>query len=162
MFTQHTLDSADTTLYHASLVSAWSREPYIVAVSYGTDLQLGGRQYSAVPRRARAPRCLPRPPDVAPRLSRAFRPPDDDRPADDAAQGSDPMIRAAHRSRPRVCVCTSMALAQEPPRSETRSRHRRRPPRLPAPGKRESSPTTGTTRSDPKTCSTSRCGRTRN
>jgi hypothetical protein len=69
------LDSADTTLYHATVVSTWRREPYIIAVSYGTDLQVG-ELVLGLPATVRRNVLLVRL-SVAPRLSRAFRPPDD-------------------------------------------------------------------------------------
>ena len=101
MFRSATLDAADAMVYHASVVSAWSREPYILAVSYGTDLQRGdiGRARPADEQVRRGVFLVRL--TIAPRLSRAFRPPDDRRRANDAAQGSDPMIRAAHGH---VCV----------------------------------------------------------
>jgi hypothetical protein len=80
MFHTASLDRTDTTLYHASVVSTWRREPYIIAVSYGSDLQVG-ELVLGLPATVRRNVLLVRL-SVAPRLSRAFRPPDDgDRPA---------------------------------------------------------------------------------
>jgi hypothetical protein len=75
MFHNSSLDTAATTLYHASVVSTWRREPYIIAVSYGTDLQRG-QLVLGLPANVRRNVLLARL-TVAPRLSRAFRPPDD-------------------------------------------------------------------------------------
>jgi hypothetical protein len=70
-------DAPVTTLYHAALVSAWRREPYLVTVSYGTVLQRGGGAFGGpadqdVRRNVLLVRLT-----VAPRLSRAFGPPAD-------------------------------------------------------------------------------------
>jgi len=77
VFNSTTLDAAEAMVYHASFVSAWSREPYIIAVSYGADLQRGdirsGRFEDEQVRRGVFLVRL----TIAPRLSRAFRPRDD-------------------------------------------------------------------------------------
>ncbi|HET9361525.1 MAG TPA: hypothetical protein VFO58_17355 [Vicinamibacterales bacterium] len=82
VFRSAALDAPATTLYHAALVSTWRHEPYLITVSYSTDLQrgsiaLGGSAGEQVRRNVLLVRLT-----VAPRLSRAFRPPDDaDQPA---------------------------------------------------------------------------------
>jgi hypothetical protein len=86
MFHTTSLDSSGTTLYHASVVSTWRREPYIIAVSYGTDLQLGG-VVLGLPANVRRNVLLVRL-SVAPRLSRAFRPPDETDQPTTATQGA--------------------------------------------------------------------------
>ena len=61
-------------VYHASLIGAWSREPYIVSFSYGSDLQQGDiRSRRSGEEQVRRGVFLVRL-TVAPRLSRAFRP----------------------------------------------------------------------------------------
>jgi len=77
LFHTTALDMPGTTLYHASVVSTWRHEPYILTASYGTDLQRGdlGRSLPGgeqVRRNVLLVRLT-----VAPRLSRAFRPPDE-------------------------------------------------------------------------------------
>jgi hypothetical protein len=77
VFNSTTLDAAEATVYHVSFVSAWSREPYIIAVSYGTDLQRGDiRSRRFEDEQVRRGVFLVRL-TIAPRLSRAFRPRDD-------------------------------------------------------------------------------------
>jgi hypothetical protein len=76
VFRSTALDAPVTTLYHASVVTTWRREPYLVTVSYGTDLQrgsivAGGPAAGDVRRNVLLVRLT-----IAPRLSRAFRPPD--------------------------------------------------------------------------------------
>ena len=77
VFSSHTLEDTSAVVYHASLVGAWTRQPYILSVSYGTDLQKGdirsrGRADEYVRRGVFLVRLT-----VAPRLSRAFRPRDE-------------------------------------------------------------------------------------
>ena len=77
VFSSHTLDETSAVVYHAALVGAWSWQPYILSVSYGTDVQKGdirsrGRADEYVRRGVFLVRLT-----VAPRLSRAFRPRDD-------------------------------------------------------------------------------------
>lgn len=77
VFNSHTLADTEAIVYHASMVGAWTRQPYIVSVSYGTDVQKGdirsrGFSDEFVRRGVFLVRLT-----VAPRLSRAFRPRDD-------------------------------------------------------------------------------------
>jgi|SRR5688572_4604402 hypothetical protein len=77
VFSSTTLDARQARVYHASLTGAWSREPYIVSFSYGSDLQQGDiRTRRSGDEQTRRGVFLIRL-TVAPRLSRAFRPPDD-------------------------------------------------------------------------------------
>jgi hypothetical protein len=74
VFNSHTMEDTEAVVYHASLVAAWSRQPYILQVSYGTDLQKGDiRTRGAADEYVRRGVFLVRL-TVAPRLSRAFRP----------------------------------------------------------------------------------------
>jgi hypothetical protein len=76
VFNTTTLDAAEAMVYHASLVGAWSREPYILSVSYGSDLQRGDiRSRRSAEEQVRRGVLLVRL-TIAPRLSRAFRPRD--------------------------------------------------------------------------------------
>jgi hypothetical protein len=80
VFNTTTLDEAEAMVYHASVIGAWSREPYILAVSYGSDLQRGDiRSHRSADEHVRRGILLVRM-TIAPRLSRAFRPRD---PADE-------------------------------------------------------------------------------
>ena len=121
--------TTSAVVYHAAIVGAWSRQPYILSVSYGTDVQKGdirsrGRADEYVRRGIFLVRLT-----VAPRLSRAFRPRDEARSASDPPQGSNRM--KALLAIASVCLCgASVALAQEPRRA-TRSRCRPRRPRRP-------------------------------
>jgi len=77
VFNSHTMEDTQAVVYHAALVGAWSRQPYILSLSYGTDVQKGdirsrGRADEYVRRGVFLVRLT-----VAPRLSRAFRPRDD-------------------------------------------------------------------------------------
>jgi hypothetical protein len=77
VFDSHTLEETSAVVYHAAIVGAWSRQPYILSVSYGTDVQKGdirsrGRADEYVRRGIFLVRLT-----VAPRLSRAFRPRDE-------------------------------------------------------------------------------------
>lgn len=77
VFNSHTMEDTQAIVYHAALVGAWSRQPYILSVSYGSDVQKGdirsrGRADEYVRRGVFLVRLT-----VAPRLSRAFRPHDD-------------------------------------------------------------------------------------
>jgi hypothetical protein len=77
VFDSHTLDATSAVVYHAALVAAWSRQPYILSVSYGTDVQKGDiRSRGAADEYVRRGVFLVRL-TVAPRLSRAFRPRDE-------------------------------------------------------------------------------------
>jgi hypothetical protein len=77
VFSSHTVDATSAVVYHASIVGAWSRQPYIVTVSYGNDLQKGDiRSRGAADEYVRRGVFLVRL-TVAPRLSRVFRPRDD-------------------------------------------------------------------------------------
>ena len=77
VFSSTTLEARRARVYHASLTGAWSREPYIVSFSYGSDLQQGDiRTRRSADEQMRRGVFLVRL-TVAPRLSRAFRPPDD-------------------------------------------------------------------------------------
>ena len=74
VFNSHTMEDTEAVVYHAALVAAWSRQPYILQVSYGTDLQKGDiRTRGAADEYVRRGVFLVRL-TVAPRLSRAFRP----------------------------------------------------------------------------------------
>jgi hypothetical protein len=76
VFNSHTLERTSAVVYHAALVAAWSRQPYVLSVSYGTDLQKGDiRSRGAADEFVRRGVFLVRL-TVAPRLSRAFRPRD--------------------------------------------------------------------------------------
>ena len=80
VFGSHTLQETSAVVYHASLVAAWSRQPYHLSLSYGTDLQKGDiRSRGAADEYVRRGVFLVRL-TVAPRLSRAFRPGDDANP----------------------------------------------------------------------------------
>jgi len=80
VFGSHTLQETSAVVYHASLVAAWSRQPYHLSLSYGTDLQKGDiRSRGAADEYVRRGVFLARL-TVAPRLSRAFRPGDDANP----------------------------------------------------------------------------------
>ena len=77
VFSSHTLEDTSAVVYHAAIVGAWSRQPYILSVSYGSDIQKGdirsrGRADEYVRRGIFLVRLT-----VAPRLSRAFRPRDE-------------------------------------------------------------------------------------
>ena len=76
VFDSHTMEDTQAVVYHAALVGAWTRQPYILSVSYGTDVQKGdirsrGQADEYVRRGVFLVRLT-----VAPRLSRAFRPRD--------------------------------------------------------------------------------------
>jgi hypothetical protein len=74
VFNSHTVMDTDAVVYHAALVGAWTRQPYILSVSYGTDVQKGDiRSRGAADEYVRRGVFLVRL-TVAPRLSRAFRP----------------------------------------------------------------------------------------
>jgi hypothetical protein len=80
VFRSATLEDREALVYHASIVGAWSREPYILAMSYGADLQRGNIRTTRpadeqVHRGVFSVRLT-----IAPRLSRAFRPGDGDTP----------------------------------------------------------------------------------
>jgi hypothetical protein len=76
VFRSRTVESTSAVVYHASIVGAWSRQPYIVTVSYGNDLQRGDiRSRGAADEYVRRGVFLVRL-TVAPRLSRVFRPQD--------------------------------------------------------------------------------------
>jgi hypothetical protein len=76
VFNSHTLEQTSAVVYHAALVAAWSRQPYILSVSYGNDVQKGDiRSRGAADEYVRRGVFLVRL-TVAPRLSRAFRPRD--------------------------------------------------------------------------------------
>jgi hypothetical protein len=73
VFKSHTLAETSAVVYHASIVTAWIRQPYIVTLSYGSDMQKGDiRSGGAVEEYVRRGVFLVRL-TVAPRLSRAFR-----------------------------------------------------------------------------------------
>jgi hypothetical protein len=77
IFKSHTLEETSAVVYHASIVSAWIRQPYIVTVSYGSDMQKGDiRSRGATQEFVRRGVFLVRL-TVAPRLSRVFRGRDD-------------------------------------------------------------------------------------
>jgi len=77
VFNSKTLDAREAMVYHASLTSVWTAQPYILAISYGSDLQRGDiRGRRAADEQVRRGVFLVRL-TIAPRLSRAFRPPDD-------------------------------------------------------------------------------------
>jgi hypothetical protein len=77
VFDSRTLEQTSAVVYHAALVAAWSRQPYILSVSYGTDVQKGDiRSRGAADEYVRRGVFLVRL-TVAPRLSRAFRPRDE-------------------------------------------------------------------------------------
>jgi hypothetical protein len=77
VFRSRTVDAMSAVVYHASIVGAWSRQPYIVTVSYGNDLQKGDiRSRGAADEYVRRGVFLVRL-TVAPSLSRVFRPRDD-------------------------------------------------------------------------------------
>jgi hypothetical protein len=85
VFGSHTLEDTSAVVYHAAVVGAWSRQPYVLSVSYGTDVQKGdirsrGRADEYIRRGIFLVRLT-----VAPRLSRAFRP------RDEAAQPLTPL-----------------------------------------------------------------------
>ena len=74
VFSSHTIEDTEAVVYHAALVAAWSRQPYILSVSYGNDVQRGDiRSRGASDEYVRRGVFLVRL-TVAPRLSRAFRP----------------------------------------------------------------------------------------
>ena len=74
VFNSHTMEDTEAVVYHAALVAAWSRQPYILQMSYGTDLQKGDiRTRGGADEYVRRGVFLVRL-TVAPRLSRAFRP----------------------------------------------------------------------------------------
>jgi hypothetical protein len=76
VFSSHTIEDTEAVVYHAALVAAWSRQPYVLSVSYGTDVQKGDiRSRGAADEYVRRGVFLVRL-TVAPRLSRAFRPRD--------------------------------------------------------------------------------------
>jgi hypothetical protein len=76
VFNSHTVEETSAVVYHAALVAAWSRQPYILSASYGTDVQKGDiRSRGAGDEYVRRGVFLVRL-TVAPRLSRAFRPRD--------------------------------------------------------------------------------------
>jgi hypothetical protein len=73
VFNSHTVEDTEAIVYHAALVAAWSRKPYILQVSYGTDVQKGDiRTRGAIDEYVRRGVFLVRL-TVAPSLSRAFR-----------------------------------------------------------------------------------------
>jgi len=77
VFSSQTLEQTSAVVYHASIVAAWSRQPYHLSLSYGSDLQKGDiRSRGAVDEYVRRGVFLARL-TVAPRLSRAFRRGDD-------------------------------------------------------------------------------------
>jgi hypothetical protein len=77
VFNSTTLDAREAMVYHASLTSVWTAQPYILAVSYGSDFQRGDiRGRRAADEQVRRGVFLVRL-TIAPRLSRAFRPTDD-------------------------------------------------------------------------------------
>ena len=77
VFNSHTLERTSATVYHAAIVGSWSRQPYFLSLSYGTDLQKGDiRSRGASDEYVRRGVFLARL-TVAPRLSRVFRPRDD-------------------------------------------------------------------------------------
>jgi hypothetical protein len=77
VFDSSTLEATSAVVYHAALVASWSRQPYILSVSYGTDVQKGDiRSRGAADEYVRRGVFLVRL-TVAPRLSRAFRPRDE-------------------------------------------------------------------------------------
>jgi hypothetical protein len=74
VFNSHTVMDTEAVVYHAAVVGAWTRQPYILSVSYGTDVQKGDiRSRGAADEYVRRGVFLVRL-TVAPRLSRAFRP----------------------------------------------------------------------------------------
>jgi hypothetical protein len=76
VFNSRTLEESEAMVYHASLVTSWSRQPYILSMSYGADLQRGDiRTHRSGEEEVRRGVFLVRL-TIAPRLSRAFRPPD--------------------------------------------------------------------------------------
>jgi hypothetical protein len=76
VFNSHTMEDTDAIVYHAALVAAWSHRPYILQMSYGTDVQKGDiRTRGVADEYVRRGVFLVRL-TVAPRLSRAFRPRD--------------------------------------------------------------------------------------
>lgn len=77
VFNSRTLEASEAMVYHASLVTSWSRQPYILSFSYGADFQRGNiRTHRNGEEEVRRGVFLVRL-TIAPRLSRAFRPPDD-------------------------------------------------------------------------------------
>jgi hypothetical protein len=77
VFNSHTRENTSAVVFHAALVAAWSRQPYILSVSYGNDVQKGDiRSRGAADEYVRRGVFLVRL-TVAPRLSRAFRPRDE-------------------------------------------------------------------------------------
>ena len=77
VFKSATLEETSAVVYHASVVTAWSRQPYIVTLSYGSDMQKGDiRSRGAAEEFVRRGVFLLRL-TIAPRLSRAFRGRDD-------------------------------------------------------------------------------------
>jgi hypothetical protein len=77
VFNSTTIDAREAMVYHGSVTGAWNVQPYIVSVSYGTDLQHGdirGRRLAddQIRRGVFLVRLT-----IAPRLSRVFRPQDD-------------------------------------------------------------------------------------
>ena len=77
VFKSHTLAETSAVVYHASIVTAWIRQPYIVTLSYGSDMQKGNiRSRGATEEFVRRGVFLVRL-TVAPRLSRVFRGRDD-------------------------------------------------------------------------------------
>jgi hypothetical protein len=80
VFKSRTLEETSAVVYHASIATAWVRQPYIVTISYGSDMQKGDiRSRGAVEEYVRRGVFLVRL-TVAPRLSRAFRGRDGDQP----------------------------------------------------------------------------------
>ena len=74
VFNSHTIFDTEAVVYHAAIVGAWARQPYILSMSYGTDVQKGDiRSRGAADEYVRRGVFLVRL-TVAPRLSRAFRP----------------------------------------------------------------------------------------
>lgn len=77
VFNTHTLERTSAVVYHAAIVGSWSRQPYFLSVSYGTDLQKGDiRSRGASDEYVRRGVFLARL-TIAPRLSRVFRPRDE-------------------------------------------------------------------------------------
>jgi hypothetical protein len=77
VFNSTTIDAREAMVYHGSVSGAWNVQPYIVTVSYGSDLQHGdirGRRLAGdqIRRGVFLVRLT-----IAPRLSRIFRPQDD-------------------------------------------------------------------------------------
>ena len=71
------IQEAQATVYHTSLTSVWTAQPYILSISYGLDLQRGDiRGIRSADEQVRRGVFLVRL-TIAPRLSRVFRPIDD-------------------------------------------------------------------------------------